>query len=260
MRSAEKERKAGGIQKNNGATMEVTPLSACRVCFTSAHEPPNPGFHFRTAHRAEFRLPHSSSAPRTGPSSASRTPPPHRAPGRVPPSSSASRIQRPWRNCVRPQLPSRRFEQGVIVSPRCERSRSCGGSRHAHCPVASSGAQSVRHAMITILVVDDDDAVRRAMVRLLKNAGFETLEARDGSEAIHHVRAALRRDHGGHPRSRDADDQRRGDAHDAPRVCAATADHRRQCVPRTVRFAGAAAGRAARRRLSAKVLTSPRSN
>ncbi len=39
--------------------------------------------------------------------------------------------------------------------------------------------------MTTILVVDDDDAVRRSMLRLLKNAGFETLEARDGSEAIH---------------------------------------------------------------------------
>ncbi len=37
----------------------------------------------------------------------------------------------------------------------------------------------------TILVIDDDDAVRRGMVRLLNKAGFETLEARDGSEAIH---------------------------------------------------------------------------
>jgi CheY-like chemotaxis protein len=37
----------------------------------------------------------------------------------------------------------------------------------------------------TILVIDDDDAVRRGLLRLLQNAGFETLEARDGSEAIH---------------------------------------------------------------------------
>jgi two-component system cell cycle sensor histidine kinase/response regulator CckA len=37
----------------------------------------------------------------------------------------------------------------------------------------------------TILVIDDDDAVRRGVVRLLKSAGFDTLEARDGSEAIH---------------------------------------------------------------------------
>ena len=37
----------------------------------------------------------------------------------------------------------------------------------------------------TIRVIDDDDAGRRGIVRLLKNAGFEILEARDGSEAIH---------------------------------------------------------------------------
>lgn len=37
----------------------------------------------------------------------------------------------------------------------------------------------------TILVIDDDDAVRRGLVRLLAGAGFETLEAKDGSEAIH---------------------------------------------------------------------------
>jgi CheY-like chemotaxis protein len=37
----------------------------------------------------------------------------------------------------------------------------------------------------TVLVIDDDAAVRRAMVRLLTGAGFETLEAEDGSQAIH---------------------------------------------------------------------------
>jgi CheY-like chemotaxis protein len=37
----------------------------------------------------------------------------------------------------------------------------------------------------TILVIDDDDAVRRGLVRHLKGAGFDVLEARDGSEAIH---------------------------------------------------------------------------
>jgi two-component system cell cycle sensor histidine kinase/response regulator CckA len=37
----------------------------------------------------------------------------------------------------------------------------------------------------TILVVDDDESVRRAFVKLLHRAGFETLEAGDGSEAIH---------------------------------------------------------------------------
>jgi len=37
----------------------------------------------------------------------------------------------------------------------------------------------------TILVVDDEDVVRRTMVRMLQHSGFETLEAKDGSEAIH---------------------------------------------------------------------------
>ena len=37
----------------------------------------------------------------------------------------------------------------------------------------------------TILVVDDDEAFRAQVLRQLENAGFGTLQARDGSEAIH---------------------------------------------------------------------------
>lgn len=37
----------------------------------------------------------------------------------------------------------------------------------------------------TILVVDDDDIVRRALVRTLMRAGFKTLEASNGSDAVH---------------------------------------------------------------------------
>jgi two-component system, cell cycle sensor histidine kinase and response regulator CckA len=36
----------------------------------------------------------------------------------------------------------------------------------------------------TVLVVDDEESFRKVVVRQLKNAGFGTLEARDGSEAI----------------------------------------------------------------------------
>lgn len=36
----------------------------------------------------------------------------------------------------------------------------------------------------TILVVDDEDSFRSVVVRQLANAGFGTIEARDGSEAI----------------------------------------------------------------------------
>lgn len=39
----------------------------------------------------------------------------------------------------------------------------------------------------TILVVDDEDTFRSLIVRQLKGAGFDTVEARDGSEAIHIV-------------------------------------------------------------------------
>ena len=35
-----------------------------------------------------------------------------------------------------------------------------------------------------ILVVDDEESFRAAVVRQLKDAGFETIEARDGSEAV----------------------------------------------------------------------------
>jgi two-component system cell cycle sensor histidine kinase/response regulator CckA len=36
----------------------------------------------------------------------------------------------------------------------------------------------------SILVVDDEASFREAVVRQLKNAGYDTIEARDGSEAI----------------------------------------------------------------------------
>lgn len=37
----------------------------------------------------------------------------------------------------------------------------------------------------TVLVIDDEDQVRRTLVGMLERAGFRALEARDGSEAIH---------------------------------------------------------------------------
>ena len=50
-----------------------------------------------------------------------------------------------------------------------------GSAPHAH--TSATGE--------TILVVDDEDAFRALVVRQLKGAGFNTIEARDGSEAIH---------------------------------------------------------------------------
>jgi two-component system response regulator MprA len=48
-------------------------------------------------------------------------------------------------------------------------------------------SESARPSRATILVVDDDPAVRRALTRMLQSEGFETLEAADGTEAIERV-------------------------------------------------------------------------
>ncbi|HVZ49372.1 MAG TPA: response regulator [Gemmatimonadaceae bacterium] len=37
----------------------------------------------------------------------------------------------------------------------------------------------------TVLVIEDQNEVRRALARMLKVEGFDVLEARDGSEAVH---------------------------------------------------------------------------
>ena len=43
--------------------------------------------------------------------------------------------------------------------------------------------------MKKILVVDDDDAIRALVARMLKMAGYETCTARDGHEALEQFRA-----------------------------------------------------------------------
>lgn len=43
----------------------------------------------------------------------------------------------------------------------------------------------------TVLVVEDDDAVRRHVCRTLKRQGFSVLEARGGTEALHHARSHI---------------------------------------------------------------------
>jgi len=37
----------------------------------------------------------------------------------------------------------------------------------------------------TVLVIEDDPAVRRALARMLHSEGFDVVEAEDGSEAVH---------------------------------------------------------------------------
>ena len=41
-----------------------------------------------------------------------------------------------------------------------------------------------------VLVVDDDDPIRKLMVKIAERAGFDTETARDGGEAIHKLAAA----------------------------------------------------------------------
>jgi CheY-like chemotaxis protein len=44
--------------------------------------------------------------------------------------------------------------------------------------------------MSSILVVDDEDQVRRLICETLERAGYHVTEARDGKEALHHYRLA----------------------------------------------------------------------
>jgi PAS domain S-box-containing protein len=56
-------------------------------------------------------------------------------------------------------------------------------------PPASRVAQSRRGEGRTILVADDEDAVRRTVARMLEDAGYHVIAVRDGLEAISAVRA-----------------------------------------------------------------------
>lgn len=47
---------------------------------------------------------------------------------------------------------------------------------------AGTAAGTLRN---TVLVVEDMDSVRRALAKMVVSEGFEVLEARDGSEAVH---------------------------------------------------------------------------
>jgi two-component system, cell cycle sensor histidine kinase and response regulator CckA len=55
--------------------------------------------------------------------------------------------------------------------------------------VLSSEAPTGAEAGVTVLVVDDEHAVRRFAVRTLEREGFMVVEAKDGAEALDAVRA-----------------------------------------------------------------------
>jgi DNA-binding NtrC family response regulator len=54
-------------------------------------------------------------------------------------------------------------------------------------------APGVLEGTETVLVVEDEDMVRRAVCRLLSNHGYTVLEARRGAEAVHLAGTARRR-------------------------------------------------------------------
>ncbi|HEY7492027.1 MAG TPA: response regulator [Candidatus Tectomicrobia bacterium] len=43
--------------------------------------------------------------------------------------------------------------------------------------------------MARILIIDDDDQIRRMLCQALEQAGYEAVEARDGQEGLEHFRA-----------------------------------------------------------------------
>ena len=51
--------------------------------------------------------------------------------------------------------------------------------------LTSQNADNAAHAPHTVLVIDDNAKVRDVIARQLRTAGYETLEASDGSMAIH---------------------------------------------------------------------------
>lgn len=66
--------------------------------------------------------------------------------------------------------------------------------RHAPAPATRAAAAPASAAGITILLVEDEELVRRAAVRILEREGYRVIEAFDGEEALeqfHRHRAAI---------------------------------------------------------------------
>lgn len=63
-----------------------------------------------------------------------------------------------------------------------------GGAHAVRAPDAETEGMSARRA--TILVADDDDAVRTLIAGWLRSAGYDALEAATGDEALAHADAA----------------------------------------------------------------------
>jgi len=63
-----------------------------------------------------------------------------------------------------------------------------GTRMHVLFPVANDRSASHRTTLGTVLIAEDDPVVRRFAVRALKSAGYATVQAEDGEEALRRVR------------------------------------------------------------------------
>jgi len=95
---------------------------------------------------------------------------------------------------IRRRRNTRRSEQGRIEAGMAEGSEAAidpgiaasGANGHSHvAPAMTHFARSSRQiALPTVLVVDDEDAVRDVLVRLIEDLGYAVISAADGAQAL----------------------------------------------------------------------------
>jgi CheY-like chemotaxis protein len=79
-------------------------------------------------------------------------------------------------------MPIRPHQAAGILRPAASRQESLTQSE---AEVGVAKPHPVPERPITVLVAEDEDLLRRLVIRLLADEGYRTLEARDGAEALH---------------------------------------------------------------------------
>jgi DNA-binding NtrC family response regulator len=62
------------------------------------------------------------------------------------------------------------------------------GTQATRCGISCAPEQTIGFEELTILVVEDEDLLRRATVKMLRNKGFSVIEASDGTAAMDLIR------------------------------------------------------------------------